>query len=79
MREQNGQDEDDKILDSLIRLPIMLMILRRNQVKISVNLIVVAVFVRSLKGLQPRIHGIENDLMLLDQVLNNHVERVLAH
>ena len=57
----------------------MLMILRRNQIEVCVNLIVVAVLLRSLKRLQPRVHCVKHDLMLPDQVLNDHVQRVFAH
>ena len=49
-----------------------------NQVEVCIDLIVIAVFVRAFEGLQSRVDGVEDDLVLTDQVLDHQVQRVLT-
>lgn len=55
------------------------MLFRGNQFKICVNLIIVAEFIRPLKGLQSCVNCIKSDLVLLNKVLHHVLKSLLAH
>ena len=76
MGEQYWHDKNHEILYALIWFSTMQV--WRNQLKICVNLVIVAKFVRAFKSLETCIDCVKNDLVFLDKVLDNKSKCALA-
>ena len=64
------------MLDALVGFTALLV--RRDQVEVSIYLVVVEELVGALEGLQARVHPVEGDGVLADQVFHDQPQRALA-
>ena len=76
--EQNGCHQNDPVLDFLVIMVRLTLLVSLNNIEVSVDLVVVAVLVIPLEGLQPRVDSIEDDAFFLDKVLDDQLYRLFA-